>query len=158
MVSVFKQNHNTKKKGGGGAKSKSIASEEEEFQYVEKLAREELLAGVGKCVLIDPGCRNLLCCMHVESTAENKMVYQYTNNQNAIETKCRNFMKLRENLKSEYSSGNWLAGNVKYQDPSRGIGMRKMLTKEHFQLYLLDEFKTRVCPLLATAVNWKSVR
>ncbi|KAK9761510.1 hypothetical protein K7432_018652 [Basidiobolus ranarum] len=94
-VSVLKQNHDTKK-GGGGAKS--LASEEEEFKYVEKLGREELLAGVGKCVIIDPGRRDLLYCIHEESTTENKMVYRYIN-QKVIETKCRKFRKLRENLK-----------------------------------------------------------
>ncbi|KAK9762926.1 hypothetical protein K7432_010857 [Basidiobolus ranarum] len=98
-VSVLKQKYDTKKVcGDSSAKSKSPASEEE-FQYVEKLGREELKAGVGKCVLIDPGRHDLLYCMYEESTAENKMVYRYTNNQKAIETKCRKFRKLRENLK-----------------------------------------------------------
>ncbi|EIE83535.1 hypothetical protein RO3G_08240 [Rhizopus delemar RA 99-880] len=68
-VSVLKQSYNTKKKGGSsGGKSKSI--EAVEFQFVEKLGQEELLTGAGKCVLIDPGRRDLLYCMHEKSTVE----------------------------------------------------------------------------------------
>ncbi|KAG1052030.1 hypothetical protein G6F43_005806 [Rhizopus delemar] len=70
-VSVLNQNYDTKKKGGSsGGKSKSIKADE--FQYVEKFGKEELLAGAGKCVLIDPGCRDLLYCMHEMSTVEIK--------------------------------------------------------------------------------------
>jgi hypothetical protein len=98
-VSVLKQNHNTKKKGGSsGGKSKPIKADE--FQYVEKLGKD-FLAGVGKCVLIDPGRRDLLYCMHEKSTVENKMIYRYTSNQKAIETKSRKFRKLRNNLKRD---------------------------------------------------------
>ncbi|KAG1592985.1 hypothetical protein G6F46_006761 [Rhizopus delemar] len=62
-VSVLKQNYDTKKKvGSGGGKSRLIKADE--FQYVEKLGKEKLLAGVGKCVLIDPDCRGL----HEKST------------------------------------------------------------------------------------------
>ncbi|KAG1560453.1 hypothetical protein G6F49_002680 [Rhizopus delemar] len=235
-VSVLKQNYDTKKKGGSsGGKPKSI--EADEFQYIEKLGKEDLLAGVGKCVLIEPGRRDLLCCMHEKSTVENKMIYRYTSNQKAIETKSRKFRKLRNNLKkdevietelflSHFKSstvnkekfveylqerakvipvmkayylnedrpaaedqgaggflpfrkmklssfinkqqadkrltkklrerfgndaililGNWSAGKVKYHEPIRGIGMRRMLAKEGFQVYLLDEFRTfSLCP------------
>ncbi|KAG1466320.1 hypothetical protein G6F46_005022 [Rhizopus delemar] len=70
-VSLLNQNYDTKKKGGSsGGKSKSIKADE--FQYVEKFGKEELLAGVGKCVLIDPGRRDLLYCMHEMSTVEIK--------------------------------------------------------------------------------------
>ncbi|KAG1460897.1 hypothetical protein G6F46_006107 [Rhizopus delemar] len=59
-VSVLKQNYDTKKKSGSsGGKPKSI--ETDEFQYIEKLGKEDLLAGAGKGVLIDLGCRDLLC-------------------------------------------------------------------------------------------------
>jgi hypothetical protein len=36
--------------------------------------------------------------------------------------------------------GNWSTGNVKYHGPIRGVGMRRTLAKEGFQVYLLDEF------------------
>ncbi|KAG1492232.1 hypothetical protein G6F45_004510 [Rhizopus arrhizus] len=38
--------------------------------------------------------------------------------------------------------GNWSAEKIKYHEPIRGVGMRKMLTKEGFQVYLLDELRT----------------
>ncbi|KAG1466854.1 hypothetical protein G6F46_002871 [Rhizopus delemar] len=58
-VSVLKQSYDTKKKdGSSGGKSRFIKADE--FQYVEKLGKEGLLAGVGKCVLTDPDCRDLL--------------------------------------------------------------------------------------------------
>ncbi|KAI9272331.1 hypothetical protein EDC94DRAFT_596108 [Helicostylum pulchrum] len=36
---------------------------------------------------------------------------------------------------------------MKFHDPIRGKGMRKMLKKEGFKVYLLDEYKTSsICP------------
>lgn len=59
------------------------------------------MAGVGKSVLIDPGRRDMLYCMHEESTIENRRTYRYTSNQRTIKTKSRKFKKLRENLKPD---------------------------------------------------------
>ncbi|KAG1506564.1 hypothetical protein G6F52_011858 [Rhizopus delemar] len=99
-VLVLKRNYDTKKKGGSsGGKPKSI--ELDEFQYIEKLGKEDLLAGADKCVLIDSGRRDLLCCMHEKSTVKNKMIYRCTNNQKAIEIKSRKSRKLRNNLKRD---------------------------------------------------------
>ncbi|ORE05960.1 hypothetical protein BCV72DRAFT_242418 [Rhizopus microsporus var. microsporus] len=176
------------KKGGSGAGRRTKAVDEEDFKYIEKLEKEEPLAGVGKCVLIDPGRRGVLYCMHEESTIENKRTYRYTSNQRAIETKSRKFKKLRESLLKCKSStvngdkfakylqeratvtpvlnirltrymitkfgddvtliiGNWSAGNVKFHEPIRDAGIRRMLAKQGFKLYLLDKFKTSsLCP------------
>ncbi|KAI8373046.1 uncharacterized protein BYT42DRAFT_616232 [Radiomyces spectabilis] len=41
--------------------------------------------------------------------------------------------------------GNWSAPNVKFHEPIRGVGMRWMLKKQGFEVYLLDEFKTYSC-------------
>ena len=65
------------------------------------MGKEELLAGIGKCVLIDIGHRDLLYYMYEKNTAENKMIYRYTSNQKPIETKSRKFRKLRKNLKRD---------------------------------------------------------
>ncbi|KAG1631797.1 hypothetical protein G6F44_010911 [Rhizopus delemar] len=65
-VSVLKQNYDTKKKGGNSC-GKPNSTEADEFQYIEKLGKEDLLAGVGKCVLIDPGRRDLLCSTKKQS-------------------------------------------------------------------------------------------
>ncbi|KAI8388266.1 uncharacterized protein BYT42DRAFT_611336 [Radiomyces spectabilis] len=40
---------------------------------------------------------------------------------------------------------NWSASNVKFHEPIRGVGMRRMLKKQGFEVYLLDEFKTSSC-------------
>ncbi|PHZ07175.1 uncharacterized protein RHIMIDRAFT_307163 [Rhizopus microsporus ATCC 52813] len=43
--------------------------------------------------------------------------------------------------------GNWSAGNVKFHEPIRDVGMRRMLAKQGFKIYLLDECKTSsLCP------------
>ncbi|GAA5803261.1 hypothetical protein HPULCUR_008739, partial [Helicostylum pulchrum] len=43
--------------------------------------------------------------------------------------------------------GNWTAANVKYHEPTKGVGIRNMLRKEGFKVYFLDEFKTSsLCP------------
>lgn len=103
-VSVLKQNHETKKKGaggsGGGKKSRSLA--ENDFQYVEKLEKEELRAGVGKCVFGDPGRRDLLCLVHENSTTESKSTYRYTRNQRSVEAKAKKFKKLRNDMKTDH--------------------------------------------------------
>ncbi|KAG0758207.1 hypothetical protein G6F16_010444 [Rhizopus arrhizus] len=43
--------------------------------------------------------------------------------------------------------GSWSAGNIKYHEPIRGVGMRRVLAKEGFQVYFLDGFRTSsLCP------------
>ncbi|KAG0734394.1 hypothetical protein G6F57_009950 [Rhizopus arrhizus] len=43
--------------------------------------------------------------------------------------------------------GSWSAGNIKYHEPIRGVGMRRVLVKEGFQVYFLVEFLTSsLCP------------
>ncbi|KAG1558248.1 hypothetical protein G6F49_004678 [Rhizopus delemar] len=61
--------------------------------------------------------------------------------------------RLTKNLRERFENdtilivGNWSAGNVKYHEPIKGVGMRRMLAKEGFQVYLLDEFRTSsLCP------------
>ncbi|KAI9335795.1 hypothetical protein BD770DRAFT_422731 [Pilaira anomala] len=50
-------------------------------------------------VFIDPGRRDLIYCMHEDSTVNNKKIYRYTRNQKAKETKSTKFKKLRQQLK-----------------------------------------------------------
>ncbi|KAI9270016.1 hypothetical protein EDC94DRAFT_334909 [Helicostylum pulchrum] len=232
-VSILKQNYDPRKRGG--KKSKKQLEDKDSFKYIEDLKKEDLLADVGKCVLVDPGRRDLLYCMHENSTSQTKMVYRYTSNQKGVETKSRKFRKLRnhfkpdeviaaelslsyhhatsvnkedfvkyleartnvfEGLNNYYGNedippgvrdadrlpfrkmklssfinmkqseqrlakklrqkfgqdsviiiGNWTAANMKYHEPTKGVGIRNMLRKEGFKVYLLDEFKTSsLCP------------
>ncbi|KAI9265788.1 hypothetical protein EDC94DRAFT_634206 [Helicostylum pulchrum] len=232
-VSILKQNYDPRKKGG--KKSKKQLEDKDSFIYIEDLKKEDLLADVGKCVLDDPGRRDLLYCMHENSTSQTKMVYRYTSNQKGVETKFRKFRKLRnrfkpdeviaaelslsyhratsvnkknfvkylearanvtEGLNNYYGNedippgaraadrlpfrkmklssitnmkqleqrlakklrqkfgqdsviiiGSRTAANVKYHEPAKGVGIRNMLRKEGFKVYLLDEFKSSsLCP------------
>ncbi|KAG1457122.1 hypothetical protein G6F56_006679 [Rhizopus delemar] len=97
-ISILKQNHDSKKKRSGGKQKK--VDIDEDVPYVHTLSKEQLLADTGKCILVDPGRRNMLYCMHESSTIQKKSVYRYTNNQRNVETKTRKFRNLRENSKS----------------------------------------------------------
>ncbi|KAI8056503.1 uncharacterized protein B0P05DRAFT_581631 [Gilbertella persicaria] len=188
--------YDSKKKGSGGG-MRNDKKIEEDIAYIESLSQEKLRERTYKdnCVLIDPGRRDMLFCMHESSTVEKKRTYRYMRNQRNMETKTRKFMKLCERLKPEAVSnaeailsrlksstvikdqyveyirqkatvtqqsdkrlcksikkhfsndaviviGNWSAGNVKFHEPIRGVGMRRMLQKEGFLVHLIDEFKT----------------
>ncbi|GAA5794977.1 hypothetical protein HPULCUR_000327 [Helicostylum pulchrum] len=98
-VSILKQNYDPRKRGG--KKSKKQLEDKDSFKYIEDLKKEDLLADVGKCVLVDPGRRDLLYCMHENSTSQTKMVYRYTSNQKGVETKSKKFRKLRNRFKPD---------------------------------------------------------
>ncbi|KAI9356038.1 hypothetical protein BD770DRAFT_458312 [Pilaira anomala] len=232
-VSVIKQNEDTSK--GNCSKSTLSKTVDENIDYLEKLSLQEHVSTVGKCVLIDPGRRDLLYCMSENSEKDKKLVYRYTRNQKAVETKSTKFRKLRQKYKPEhvkeaeeklslhaastvdinkyknyiraraevsqdlyqyYSNedkkkeerpentlpfrklklssyinqvqadkrlasnlrrkfgkdsvlvfGDWSGAHTKFHEPIRGKGTRRMLKKEGFQVYLLNEYKTSsVCP------------
>ncbi|KAI8369323.1 uncharacterized protein BYT42DRAFT_583954 [Radiomyces spectabilis] len=44
-----------------------------------------------------------------------------------------------------------------FHEPIRGVGMRRMLKKQGFEVYLLDEFK-RPRAVLTAAIRWKNSR
>ncbi|ORE04259.1 hypothetical protein BCV72DRAFT_313290 [Rhizopus microsporus var. microsporus] len=202
-MSVLKQNDDTKK-GGGGAGRRTKAVDEEDFKYI--------LAGVGKCVLIDPGRRDMLYSIETKSRKFKKLreslkpddvraakaslskcksstvngdkfakylqeraavtpvlVKYYANvDIPAVETNLLPFRKMKlssfingqqadkrlaRNLITKFGDdatliiGNWSAGNVKFHEPIRDVGMRRMLAKQGFKIYLLDECKTSsLCP------------
>ncbi|KAJ2226577.1 hypothetical protein IWW45_007405, partial [Coemansia sp. RSA 485] len=44
--------------------------------------------------------------------------------------------------------GNWSAGMVRYHEPIRGKGWRKVLKQHGFRVYLIDEFRSSsICPV-----------
>ncbi|KAI9362610.1 hypothetical protein BD770DRAFT_359362 [Pilaira anomala] len=96
-ISVIKQNFGTSK--GGTSNPKASLVEDEELKYIEQIPNEELRSTDGKCVFIDPGRRDLIYCMHEDSTVNNKKIYRYTRNQKAKETKSTKFKKLWQQLK-----------------------------------------------------------
>ncbi|KAG2229377.1 hypothetical protein INT48_002780 [Thamnidium elegans] len=95
-VSIVKQDFETSKSSTSGPKNNVV---KEDFQYIEEIPKEELLATKGKAVLIDSGGRDLLYCMHEDSTAKKKKLYRYTRNQKAKELKSAKFRKLRQRFK-----------------------------------------------------------
>jgi hypothetical protein len=99
-VSILKQNFPPGRRIGGD-KKKGKLEDNDSFRYVEDLRKEELLADAGKCVLVNPGCRDLLYCLHENSTPKDKIVYRYIRNQRAVETKSSKFRKLRNCLKPD---------------------------------------------------------
>ncbi|GAA5803639.1 hypothetical protein HPULCUR_009122 [Helicostylum pulchrum] len=94
-ISIVKQNFGATK----GQSSPKIKVVEEDFEYTENIPNEELITTEGKVVLVDPGRRDLLYCMHEDSTAKEKKVYRCTQNQKFKELKSTKFRKLCQRFK-----------------------------------------------------------
>ncbi|KAI9362853.1 hypothetical protein BD770DRAFT_407920 [Pilaira anomala] len=94
-ISVIKQNFDTSK--GGTSNTKASLVEDEELKYIEQISNEELRYTNGKCVFIDPGLRDLIYCMHEDSTVNNKTIYRCLN-QNCLEKQALT-EKDQENIK-----------------------------------------------------------
>ena len=71
-VSIIKQNFEGYSPGSDGKSSK------DDTKYIESLTREEVKKTNGKCVLMDPGRRDLLYCMKEDSTIKSKKILTYT--------------------------------------------------------------------------------
>ena len=71
----------------------------EQEKHIGDLPEAELQQTAGKCVLIDPGRRDLLFAMHENSSIESKQLYRYTANQKSKETRSVRYTKLRTELK-----------------------------------------------------------
>ncbi|KAI8373045.1 uncharacterized protein BYT42DRAFT_579003, partial [Radiomyces spectabilis] len=80
-VSITKQNTPSRK----GGRQKKIEVLEEDVPYVNSLAPTEQRAAV----LIDPGQRDLLFCMHEYSEPNARILYRYTSCQKANELKTK---------------------------------------------------------------------
>ncbi|KAJ1663723.1 hypothetical protein EV178_004763 [Coemansia sp. RSA 1646] len=208
-----------------------------EFEYIEAIDQDKLCAMEGNCVLIDPGRRDLLFCMHEYGSIGNPWLFRFTRNHKAKLTCSTKFCRILEAAKKMYLDnavieaeqrlaevsctavdpgqfkrfievqaevwpllskfysctqtnsttnkrplhrqlrlaaylnsqradhvlanlireqfgpdpvlvlGNWSAGMCKYHEPIQGVGMRRMLRKHGFKVYLLDEFRTSTfCP------------
>ncbi|KAJ1767375.1 hypothetical protein LPJ74_005407 [Coemansia sp. RSA 1843] len=208
-----------------------------EFEYIESIGQDKLCAMEGNCMLIDPGRRGLLFCMHEYGSVGNPWLFRFTRNHKAKLTRSTKFRRILEAAKKMYPDnaiieaeqrlaevpcttvdldqfkrfievqaevwpllskfysctqtnsttnkkplywqlrlaaylssqradhvlanlireqfgpdpvlvlGNWFAGMCKYHERIRGVGMRRMLRKHRFKVYLLDEFRTSTfCP------------
>ncbi|KAJ2088995.1 hypothetical protein IW138_003836, partial [Coemansia sp. RSA 986] len=91
-------------------------------------------------------------CTQTNSTTNKKLLHQqlrlaaYLNSQRADHT-LANLIREQFGLDPVLVLGNWSAAMCKYHEPIRGVGMRSMLRKHGFKVYLLDEFRTSTfCP------------
>jgi hypothetical protein len=72
---------------------------DDETEYIEGLTQAELKNTKGRCVLMDPGRRDLLYCMKETSKAKDKQILVYTKmTRNKI---ARHFKSLRKKTKPE---------------------------------------------------------
>lgn len=73
----------------------------------------------------------------------------------------KNDMKLVRRLKTKFGHdavlifGDWSAPNTKYQEPTRNKGLIRMLKKNGFTVYLINEKRLRLTAQSAK-VNWRS--
>jgi hypothetical protein len=96
-VSIIKQNTDTSRRMASINKKKNMFDDETE--YIEGLTQAELKNTKGRCVLMDPGRRDLLYCMKETSTAKDKQTLVYTKmTRNKI---ARHFKILRKKTKPE---------------------------------------------------------
>ncbi|KAI8368224.1 uncharacterized protein BYT42DRAFT_122957 [Radiomyces spectabilis] len=86
-VNVIKQNFPSRKAG----RQKKAKVLDEDVPYVYSLAIEQRCLE-GRCVLVDPGRRDLLFCMHEYSEPNARILYHYTSCQ-----KTKKYRRIREN-------------------------------------------------------------
>ncbi|KAG1137810.1 hypothetical protein G6F37_012511 [Rhizopus arrhizus] len=90
-VSIIKQNTDTSRKSPKPNAEKKVDGNKTE--HIEGLGQADLKSTEGKCVLIDPGRRDLMYCMKETSTVEEKQTLIFTKNDHS---KCsRHFRYLR---------------------------------------------------------------
>ncbi|KAJ2142613.1 hypothetical protein IW136_001905 [Coemansia sp. RSA 678] len=68
-------------------------------QYIDELPQATLQSTAGRCILIDPGRRDLLFAMHEDSSIEDKQLYRYTRNQQRKETRVTRFKQILKKVK-----------------------------------------------------------
>ncbi|KAG1038925.1 hypothetical protein G6F43_012612 [Rhizopus delemar] len=91
-VSIIKQNIDTSRKSPKTNTEKKVDGNQTE--HIEGLGQADLKSTEGKCVLIDPGRRDLMYCMKETSTVEEKQTLIFTKNNRS---KCsRHFRYLRK--------------------------------------------------------------
>ncbi|KAG1054613.1 hypothetical protein G6F43_003387 [Rhizopus delemar] len=77
-VSIIKQNTDTSRKSPKPNTEKKV--DDNQTEHIEGLGQADLKSIEGKCVLIDPGRRDLMYCMKETSTVEEKQILIFTKN------------------------------------------------------------------------------
>ncbi|KAJ2655688.1 hypothetical protein IW148_005955 [Coemansia sp. RSA 1199] len=68
-------------------------------EYISDLSQAQLQSTAGRCVLVDPGRRDLLYMLHEKSMVDDKNVYRYTRCQQRKETRVKKYRKILEREK-----------------------------------------------------------
>ncbi|KAL0081460.1 hypothetical protein F4703DRAFT_1867023, partial [Phycomyces blakesleeanus] len=97
-ISIIKQNQGTTQEP---CSRRTTTINPEDIPYSHDLSPEQHERIRGRCVLIDPGRRDLLYCMHEESTAETPRCYRYTSNQQNIRLKRTKFRHIIQDVKAQ---------------------------------------------------------
>ncbi|KAJ2473410.1 hypothetical protein IWW56_005991, partial [Coemansia sp. RSA 2131] len=110
--------------------------------YIDDLPQAQLQSTAGRCVLVDPGQRDLLFMMHEDSTIEEKKVYRYTRNQQRKETRLTKFKRILEKVKP---------ADVAEAERSLGTGSCVKPDLELYKVYLVA--RERVADTLTRFYN-----
>lgn len=97
-VTVIKTNEETRAGNPRKTRSKKVADNQ---TYIEQMSPSKLSSMDGRCVLIDPGRRDLMYAMHEDSTAANPITFRYTKCQQRKERKTKKFELIRSSLKED---------------------------------------------------------
>ncbi|KAG2200196.1 hypothetical protein INT47_009834, partial [Mucor saturninus] len=144
----------------------------EPTQYISQEIAQET---VGRYVTINPGRRDLLFCVHKNSTVNNpnkiceavkpatrvaaaeRLLVNYDSlNRDEFEQYLANrrqqgnevlISKLDEHFVVEavYVMNNWSSPNTRFHEPVRDLGFGRLLQKAGKRVYLIDEFRTSQC-------------
>jgi hypothetical protein len=96
-VSVLKTTSDTR---AGGPRRQTVRANINEPNITD-LSLEDLRATEGRCVLVDPNRRDLLFCMHEDSTPEQKQILRYTKNTQAKQRKQRKYRSIQQSVKDQ---------------------------------------------------------
>ncbi|KAJ2125949.1 hypothetical protein IW147_000421 [Coemansia sp. RSA 720] len=111
-------------------------------QYIDDLPQAQLQSTAGRCILVDPGRRDLLFMMHEDSSIEEKKVYRYTRNQQRKETRLTKFKRILEKVKP---------ADVAEAERSLGAGSCVKPDLESYKVYLVA--RERVADTLTRFYN-----
>ncbi|KAG0765925.1 hypothetical protein G6F24_004031 [Rhizopus arrhizus] len=119
-ISIIKQNTDTSRKSSKLNTEKEVDGNQTE--HIEGLGQTDLKSTEGKCVLIDPGRRNLMYCMKEISTAEEKQTFIFTKNNRS---KCsRHFRYLRKRTQPFVVQK---AEAILYRSESNSVNLKKFV-------------------------------
>ncbi|KAI8054313.1 hypothetical protein BDF22DRAFT_775088 [Syncephalis plumigaleata] len=82
-----------------GAKSAAEEPAKKSIEYITDLSEEDRNNLKGKCVAVDPGRRDLLFCVHEDSTSEKPIKYRYTKLHQDKMRKMKKYRKIIQNCK-----------------------------------------------------------